>query len=59
MKSSTAIRPGSFCACRRAASRFPNAADRRYFWGRFLDAALAAAITLAIVTILLFLLALG
>ena len=39
--------------------RFPNQASRRVFWERFLDAALAAATALAIVTILLFILALG
>lgn len=44
---------------RQTASPFPNAATRRYFWERALDAALAAGITVAVVAILLFLLAIG
>lgn len=54
MKSATAIR-NPYC---KPACRYPNAAERGYFWNKLLNTLLAAALTLAIVTILLFLLAL-
>jgi len=58
MKATTAPRY-NYYACRRTApSRYPNAASRRYFWDKLLDTVLAAAITLAVVVILLFLLVL-
>lgn len=61
MKATITARPACYYAASRrsTANRFPNAASRRYFWERTLDAALAAAITVAVVTILLFLFALG
>lgn len=56
MKANTVSRY-NYYACRRPTySRVPNAAGRRYFWERLLDTVLAAAITLAGVVILLFLL---
>ncbi len=60
MKSSTAMELGSrYAYCRRTgAARCPNAAARRYFLERFVNAALAAALTLAIVTVFLFLMVL-
>lgn len=60
MKSSTAMELGSrYAYCRRTdAARYPNTATRRYFWERLVNAALAAALTLAVVTILLFLMVL-
>ena len=57
MKATTA-RSYPYCAYRRASCRYPNAASRRYFLERLLDTVLAAAITLAVVVILLFLLVL-
>lgn len=46
-----------YYACRRGCTyRYPNSADRRYFLERLLDTVLAAAITVAVVAILLFLL---
>lgn len=35
---------------------YPNAADRRYFWGRLLDGALAVVTAVGAVVVLLFLL---
>lgn len=43
-------------ACRRPARRYPNSASRRYYLEKLLDTVLAAAITVAVVAILLFLL---
>lgn len=48
-----------YAARRRAPSRYPNAAEHRFSLEKLVDFLLAAAITLAMVTILLFLLALG
>lgn len=46
----------NYYACRRGFSyRYPNSADRRYFLEKLLDTVLAAAITVAVVAILLFL----
>lgn len=38
------------------ASRYPNAANRRYFWDRLADSALCVASGVGIVTVLFFLL---
>ena len=47
----------SYYACRcNTGSRYPNSATRKYFLGKLLDTALAAAITVAVVAILLFVL---
>ena len=47
----------NYYACRQGGTyRYPNSADRRYHLNRFLDTVLAAAITVAVVAILLFLL---
>lgn len=60
MKNTAVIRRPNFAACRRRAfkrsiwSFLPNAAGARYFLEKLLDAALAAATTLAVVVILLF-----
>lgn len=60
MKNTAAIRRPNFAACRRRAfvrtnvSAFPNAAKGRYFLEKLLDAALAAATTLSVVVILVF-----
>lgn len=52
----TYMQPYNYCACRRSTPRrYPNSADRRYFWEKLLDTVLAAAITVAVVAILLFL----
>ncbi|MBR2889660.1 MAG: hypothetical protein IKC09_05230 [Oscillospiraceae bacterium] len=60
MKNTAAIRRPNFAACRRRAyirtnhNPFPNAARAGYFLEKVLDGALAAATTLAVVVILLF-----
>lgn len=60
MKNTAAIRRPNFAACRRKAflrgvwNFLPNAAGARYFLEKFLDAALAAATTVAVVVCLIF-----
>lgn len=51
----TTIRSYCYCAHRRPVSRYPNCASRRYVLEKLLDTALAAAITVAVIAILLFL----
>lgn len=51
----TAIRSYNYYACRRNPARYPNCASKRYVMEKFLDTLLAAAITVAVVAILLFL----
>ena len=52
----TYMQPCNYYTCRRGtARRYPNSASRRYFLEKLLDTALAAAITVAVVAILLFL----
>ncbi len=56
----TAMRSyNAYAARRRTPSRYPNAAEHRFSLEKLVDFLLAAAITVAMVTILLFLLALG
>ena len=55
----TAIATNYHCTNRHTACRYPNSAQRRHFGEQLLDTVLAAAITLAVVVILLFLLALA
>lgn len=56
----TAMRSYNYYATRnRTPSRYPNAAGNRFCVQKLVDLLLAAAITVAVVTILLFLLALG
>lgn len=56
----TTIRPSRYISYRRNTfTPYPNAATRRKFTERLVDAALAAAITVALVVIVLFLLALA
>ncbi len=56
----TAIRSyNPYAARRRTPSRYPNAAEHRFSLEKLADFLLAGAITFAMVTILLFLLALG
>ena len=63
MKNTAAVRRPNFAACRRRAllrsvwSLLPNAADARYFLEKLLDAALAAATTVAVVVCLIFIFA--
>ena len=60
MKTTALIRRPNYAASRRRAfiranaSILPNAASRRYFLEKLLDAALAAATTLGVVVILMF-----
>lgn len=60
MKNSAVIRRTNYAACRRRAflrsvwNFLPNAADARYYLEKLLDAALAAATTLAVVVCLIF-----
>lgn len=60
MKTTAVIRRPNYAACRRRAyvranvNAFPNAAKARYFLEKLLDAALAAATTMGVVVILLF-----
>lgn len=60
MKATAIIRRTNYAACRRRAfiranaSILPNAAKGRYFLERILDAALAAATTVAVVVALMF-----
>lgn len=60
MKQSAVIRRPNYDACRRRAFRksvwsfLPNAADIGYYLEKLLDAALAAAITIAMVVSLIF-----
>ena len=60
MKATAIIRRINFAACRRRAfiranaSILPNAAGGRYFLEKLLDAALAAATTVAVVVALMF-----
>lgn len=60
MKTTAAIRRPNYAAYRRRAANrvnanvVPNAAQGRYFLEKLLDAALAAATTMAVVVILLF-----
>lgn len=57
---STAVRPTRYAYYRRnTCTAYPNAAAQRNIAERVLDAALAAAITVGIVVIVLFLLALA
>lgn len=57
---STAVRPTRYaCYRRNTGTAYPNAAAQRNIAERILDAALAAAITVGIVVIVLFLLALA
>lgn len=62
MKTNAIIRRTNFAASRRRAflrniwSFLPNAADLRYYLEKLLDAALAAATTIAMVVILIFVL---
>lgn len=52
----TYMHPCNYYACHRGtARRYPNSAGRRYFLEKLLDTVLAAAITVAVVAILLFL----
>jgi len=52
----TYMPPCSYYASRRGTPRrYPNSASRRYFLEKLLDTVLAAAITVAVVAILLFL----
>ena len=52
----TYMQPCNYYTCRRSTPcRYPNSAGRRYFLEKLLDTALAAAITVAVVAILLFL----
>jgi hypothetical protein len=61
MKNATAIRRPDFAACRRRAyiqthrCIFPNAAGTRYFLERLLDGVLAAATTMGLVVMVIFL----
>ena len=58
MKVST-VQSYSCYACHRSApSRYPNSASRHYIRHKLLDIALAAAITVAVVAIMLFLIVL-
>lgn len=60
MKNTAAIRRPNFAACRRKAllrsvwNFLPNAASTHYFLEKLLDAALAAATTVAVVVCLIF-----
>ena len=60
MKNNAAIRRPNYAACRRRAflrsawNFLPNAADLPYYLEKLLDAALAAATTIGVVVILLF-----
>ena len=60
MKNTAIIRRPNYAACRRRAFMrstaciLPNAAGYRYFLEKLLDAALAAATTVAVVTALIF-----
>ena len=51
----TAVRSSPYYTCRRSLDRYPNCASRRQILEKLLDTALAAAITVAVVAILLFL----
>lgn len=51
----TAIRSYCYCPRRHPSNRYPNSASRRYLLDKLLDIALAAAITVAVIAILLFL----
>ena len=51
----TAIRSYNYYASHRSANRYPNCASRRHIMEKLLDTVLAAAITVAVVAILLFL----
>lgn len=56
MKATTVRKPAAYYSCRSAAPcRYPNAARKGYFLDKVIDAVLAAAITLAVLTALLFL----
>lgn len=60
MKQTAVVRRPNYAACRRRAFRqtiwsfLPNAADIRYYLEKLLDAALAAAVTVAMVVCLIF-----
>lgn len=60
MKTTAVIRRPNYAAYRRRAKAYanasvlPNAADSRYFLEKLLDAALAAAVTVAVVVCLIF-----
>ena len=54
MKTRTVTAAAYYAAKDPRASRYPNAADRHYFLERIIDGFLAAAITVAIVVVLLF-----
>lgn len=51
----TYMQPCNYYTRRRTPCRYPNSASHRYFLEKLLDTALAAAITVAVVAILLFL----
>ena len=60
MKATAIVRPSRYTVYRRNTyTRYPNAAARRRFWDRLLDAVLTAAVAVAVVVILLFILILA